>query len=603
MDYYCNIEHVIETLKNGKSRNKKCSLLIGAGCSVTADIPTAEGFVNVIAERYHQCFERAAEKTYPKCMAELPPGQRKSLIREFVDNAKINWTHLCIGQLMKEGYVDRVLTVNFDLSIVRACALLGIFPSVYDFASSQAFKPAEITDNAVFYLHGQYTGFVLMNTEKEVGEHSKRLSPVFEDAQRGRTWIVCGYSGDNDPVFDHLSKVPCFDDNLYWIGYGKNPPSEHVRQKLLIENKYAFYIQDYDSDRFFITLTQRLNCFPPKIFTEPFSHLKNVFDSFTPFPILLSGISTDKSFDFTSRTKKMITSAIKTIEKQSSKEIEQISQLSRHLKIAEDHYMKGNYDGVLKLKSKIRKDKKGKELLYWSEVALGNLVSVFDESMKTEEQQRLLERSITHYKNACLFSKTSYIALNNWGLSLFSLAKIKEDQVSKDFLLKESILKYNEAIKIESSYFGAYSNWADSLNELSKTKEDSRVKESLLKESINKYKIAIKLNPHHPLPYSNCANSFIELAKINENPNEKEKLFNQGLQFGDEAEKIINGFGSYNMACIYSLLGNVDACRAALEKSKKFSFLPPCYHLKSDKDLDNVRAEEWFKEFIKEICG
>ena len=45
MDYYCNIEHVIETLKNGKSRNKKCSLLIGAGCSVTADIPTAEGFV------------------------------------------------------------------------------------------------------------------------------------------------------------------------------------------------------------------------------------------------------------------------------------------------------------------------------------------------------------------------------------------------------------------------------------------------------------------------------------------------------------------------------------------------------------------------------
>jgi len=286
MDYHRKISHVVDSLRNGKESGKKCSLLIGAGCSVTADVPTAQGFVDEIKERYHECYNLADTKTYPKCMAELAPGQRKSLIKVFVDTAKINWTHICIAQLIKEGYVDRVLTTNFDLLVVRACALLGEFPSVYDFASSQVLKPAEITDNAVFYLHGQYTGFVLMNTEDEVKKHSDLLEPVFEDAEKGRTWIVVGYSGENDPVFDHLSRVICFDDNLYWVGYGKNLPSEHVRDKLLIENKYAFYIKDYDSDRFFITLAQELNCFPPTLFSNPFTHLQEIFKAFTPFPVL-----------------------------------------------------------------------------------------------------------------------------------------------------------------------------------------------------------------------------------------------------------------------------------------------------------------------------
>ena len=602
MDYYCNIEHAVETLKNGKSRNKRCSLLIGAGCSVTAGIPTAEGFVNIISERYHQCFERAVEKTYPKCMAELPPGQRKSLIREFVDKAKINWTHLCIGQLMKEGYVDRVLTVNFDLSIVRACALLGIFPSVYDFASSQAFKPAEITDNAVFYLHGQYTGFVLMNTEKEVEEHSKRLSPVFEDAQRGRTWIVCGYSGDNDPVFDHLSKVPCFDDNLYWIGYEKNPPSEHVRLKLLRDNKYAFYIQEYDSDRFFITLTQKLSCFPPKIFTNPFSHIKNIFDSFTPFPILSSDVIADHKIDFTTRTKNMISSAIKSFEVKSSKRKLGLTQVLLNVTRATDLFMLGNYEGVIKLKNKIKPDKNGRDLLYWSEVELGNIFSVNDESIKNKVKQRLLEKAITHYRKACLFHKSPSVALNNWGLSLFNLAKTDE-QPRKQFLLEESILKYKEVIKFESDYFIAYGNWGNSLYELSRIKDDLLEKESLLKDAIDKYQTAIRINRNHHLSYNNAATSLLELAKINMDRKEREKILFEGLKFVREAEKILPGYGSYNMACIYSLLGNSDACRLALEKSNKYSFIPKCDHLISDTDLDNVRVEGWFKDLIKEICG
>ena len=64
---------------------------------------------------------------------------------------------------------------------------------------------------AVVYLHGQYTGFILINTEGDFERHSHLLGPVFEDAGSGRVWIIVGYSGENNPVF------------------GNRPPDGHPR--------------------------------------------------------------------------------------------------------------------------------------------------------------------------------------------------------------------------------------------------------------------------------------------------------------------------------------------------------------------------------------
>ena len=82
-------------------------------------------------------------------MAELAVSERRDLIADYVDKAKINWAHIGVAQLIKYGYVDRVLTTNFDLLVARACALVGLFPAVYDFATSQLYKPADITDEAI----------------------------------------------------------------------------------------------------------------------------------------------------------------------------------------------------------------------------------------------------------------------------------------------------------------------------------------------------------------------------------------------------------------------------------------------------------------------
>ena len=68
-------------------------------------------------------------------------------------------------------------------------------------------KPEHIPHKAVFHLHGQRTGFILLNTEQEVIEHSQRLGALFKTAGEGKAWIVVGYSGESDPVFTHLADV------------------------------------------------------------------------------------------------------------------------------------------------------------------------------------------------------------------------------------------------------------------------------------------------------------------------------------------------------------------------------------------------------------
>jgi hypothetical protein len=149
--------------------------------------PVGQG-IDLIRKEFPGACERANPKTYPRCMAELPPGMQRDLIAREVDAAKINWGHVAIAQLMASGYVDRVLTTNFDPLVVRACALSGIYPAVYDFAASQLLKPAQIPEMAVFLfgVHQHEAGPLAVQVE--CAAHAERLGPLFQDAGRGRIW-------------------------------------------------------------------------------------------------------------------------------------------------------------------------------------------------------------------------------------------------------------------------------------------------------------------------------------------------------------------------------------------------------------------------------
>lgn len=426
-----SLEDIVETIQNARARKKAVSLLVGAGCSVKAGIPLASGFVEIIQERYPQAYNRAQKKIYPKCMAELFVGERRDLIAEYVDNAKINWAHVCIALLIQAGYVDRVLTTNFDLLVVRACALLGEFPAIYDFAASQLFKAADIPDKAVFYLHGQRTGFILINTEEDFKKHSNLLGPVFEDAGGGRVWIVVGYSGDNDPVFDHLAKVPRFDNGLYWVGFQDNEPAQHVREKLLVSGKDAFYTKGFDADSFFVTLTQRLGLFPPAFIAQPFTHLDRTLEMLTPYTI--PGQTAEE--DVTHTPRQWIKTAIDNFEKGGPLVVaaEDIPpsegpQSSSFLNAAAQFFlMTGDYDRALELHEQYHKAPSPQlaETLAWAYLLKGNALSKQAKIKTGEEADRLFNLAGEKYQAALELKPDMHEALNNWGAALADHAKTK----------------------------------------------------------------------------------------------------------------------------------------------------------------------------------
>jgi hypothetical protein len=207
-------------------------------------------------------YSRADPKDYPHCMDQLFPGERRDLIHNFVERAEINPAHNAIALLMGNGFVDRVLTTNFDPLVLRACANINFFPAVYDFAVSQIFNPGEIFGEAIFHLHGQHSGFILLNTKEEVHKNKEKMAPIFKNAGSGRTWLVVGYSGENDPIFELLTEVDDYRYGLFWVGFRNEPPSDQVLNELLISGKHACYVEGYNADEFFTALTNKLNLMP-----------------------------------------------------------------------------------------------------------------------------------------------------------------------------------------------------------------------------------------------------------------------------------------------------------------------------------------------------
>lgn len=579
------IEDIVETLKNAKSRGKKCSVLIGAGCSVTAGIPTAQGLVDIIKERYPRGYERADSKTYPNCMNELSIDEQRSLIAEHVDKAKINWAHIALAQLMKAGYVDRVLTTNFDPLIMRACALVGLYPATYDLVASQNFKPDKVPDQAIFHLHGQRAGFVLLNSEKALKEQSEKIAPVFEDAVRGRVWLVAGYSGENDPVFDHLAKVDCFDNMLYWAGYKDSDPATHLRERLLTEGKYAFYVKGFDADSFFVTLAQKLECFPPDFVGKPFSYLDELFNQMTEYTLP----KTDSPVDALKNARSYVQEAIEKIEGSKSDVLE-----------ASTNLLSGEYDKVIELQLKGTEvvDPILSDSLSWAYTAQGNEFSNLALTKKGMEADDLFRQAGEKYDAALNVKSDSYEALYNWGIAFFAQAKTKSG-AKADELFKQAGEKYDAALKIKPDKQEAYYNWGVALVTWARTKSGTEA-DDLLRQAIEKYRQVVKFKPDDVNALLSWSSALIYQYSVVP-PSQGQLVLNKAKEILSIVESKTVGRGAYNLACIASLEGKDIECNDWLLKSKKSGHLPNLDHLEKDTDLDAMRDREWFKEFIKDL--
>ena len=281
-----NVQEVAQLLKQAKENKKPYVFFTGAGCSVKADVPSATGLIQEICEKFPiQVKNLDPEKdkyNYGKYMSALDKDERRRLLKpHIIDNKKINWAHVALACLMQSGYIERVLTFNFDSILSRACNMLGLHPSIYDFATANPHLYHLINDPSIVHLHGQGTGFVQLNTKDETEKHTAKLGEFIAATLNSNPSLFIGYSGNADAFFPLLEEKYSEQHRLIWTGTKTNIDnieSDSVKNFLKKNNNLTHYIGNIYADDFLIQLAKELECFPPELFLNPYTFLNTQLD-------------------------------------------------------------------------------------------------------------------------------------------------------------------------------------------------------------------------------------------------------------------------------------------------------------------------------------
>lgn len=583
------IEDIAYQLKQSKKNGSGAIVLIGAGCSVSAGIPLAGEIVKELIDKHKSNPRIQAlpkEASYRQVMECFLPSERKEIFKKFVDNSKINVSHIYLAQLLIEGYIDYILTVNFDNLAQKALALYNNFPPIYDITTYKDFTTTALDTKSIIYLHGQYNSLWQLNTQEEMNKIIENgiANHIFTKIADNHLFIIIGYSGD-DFIFDALIKERRFSNGLYWIGYKELEPSDRVKDELLDKNNTESYlIKGFDADEFFLKLSGKLNIGNPEIFGKPFSFLsriqKNIIDIddsevYKPVKERFEG------------SKRMVADAINRYEKRGKKKkqmtLKQIEETQLQKELI-NILTNEKYSDFISIEKRVF-EKKFKNLyslisnIYFN---WGNSLSEIAETKNGKEADELFKESFKKYSKAAEIKPKDHDVYFNWGVTLADLANTKSG-IEAEKLYKEAFTKYSKAIEIKPNKHEAYYNWGTSLSKLSKTKIGKEAEE-LVKESIEKFKKAVEIKPDFNQVYYNWGHTLLNIAKINSD--KKAVLL-------EEAEKLLNisreqGGKKYNLACLYALTDRTDKAFEFLEAALKDKELTFDY-VEKDDDWNGLR--------------
>jgi NAD-dependent SIR2 family protein deacetylase len=298
--------------------------LIGAGCSLTAGVPTSSDVARICVlelrrrynserntdpdflkatyhtwkshrENFHKEAQQALEALVtegriPKRYTELPEeeqwpalythifedhftslNQQRTIISGIIDEAgdKLNWASACLGELVRRAYVHTVLTTNFDLLALQGIIRTGILPVIADGIESLNRVAAQPNRPQVVHLHGSMHTYNPRNTRTavlETGKDPTLRSVLYNVLQNCDVFVIVGYAGGEEGVMDLLCEAAARMKSLviYWVLY----ESEHTRlsngaRRLLTIGENKFVLLGYDADNLFRDIMKGLGIGQP----------------------------------------------------------------------------------------------------------------------------------------------------------------------------------------------------------------------------------------------------------------------------------------------------------------------------------------------------
>jgi tetratricopeptide (TPR) repeat protein len=457
------VQEVAQLLKQAKENEKPYVFFTGAGCSVKADVPSATDLIKEICEKFPiQIRNIDPEKdkyNYGKYMSALDKDERRRLLKpHIVDNKKINWAHIALACLMQNGYIQRVLTFNFDSIFSRACNMLGLHPSIYDFATANPHLYHLINDPSIIHLHGQGTGFVQLNTGEETEKHTKKLGEFIAATLNSNPSLFIGYSGNADAFFPLLEEKYSEQHRLIWTGTKTgidDIESDSVKNFLKKNNNLTHYIGNTYADDFLIQLAKELDCFPPELFSNPYTFLNQQLSSVQPYPLgdgldILETLSAylKKRSKNSNLAESLYTAFIHKYQtKESTKELseKEIDQIMwAYDKQARLLYDAKQFEKCFELYKQglmIKMDHLG---------CNSNYAALLSEIAKSESDENLFKKAIEQYEIILKIQPDDIDVIGNYGVTLMAFAKLNNNQDIYDQAFK--LLEKNIKVDPHNTY-------------------------------------------------------------------------------------------------------------------------------------------------------
>jgi len=177
------------------------------------------------------------------------------------------------------------------------------------------------------------------------------------------------------------------------------------------------------------------------------------------------------------------------------------------------------------------------------------------------------------------------------------VAQARKSEAGKaEQLYKGAYQGFAKVIADNQEFSDALYHWGFALLHEAKQQRKEQAIETL-EDAVSKFSFCLLTAPNYLGAAIDGGVAFMELARISEDDS-KNYLYRMAEQFFEKACQIQKGSAAYNLACIYALQDDQDACLAALQVAKDYGSLPDEAHILPDLDMQSVIDQPWFKEFL-----
>ncbi|QOL52292.1 SIR2 family protein [Massilia litorea] len=257
------------------------ALLLGSGVSFTSKIPTGWAITldlvrKIAALQRKDCGDQP-EVWYLRTFGKAPdysdmldllgstPSLRQTIIRQYIEPSDAKrarkeklptLAHRAIAKLMEQGYVQVVLTTNFDRLLELALADLGVHPTVLSAAEHVAgAQPLTHAGPTIIKLHGDYLDIRIRNTSSELAHYEPEMDELLDRVLDEYGLIVCGWSAEWDVALKAaIERAPSRRYPMYFSTLS----SPGAAAQSLVQRRSGRIIQIAGADSFFDEVAQKV---------------------------------------------------------------------------------------------------------------------------------------------------------------------------------------------------------------------------------------------------------------------------------------------------------------------------------------------------------